>query len=100
MEMTMRRMIAAALVATSMTAAGGVASADTVAPFTANDTGGIISYALVGHADVRALAADNCARYGKVAHLTGVQPTVGGYLSFACVWVPPGRAERALRVRG
>ena len=98
----MRTMTTRALAVFGMLASGvmaGAAKADYVPPFQGNDTGGIISYALVGQSDVRALAVDHCARYGKVVKLTGVQPSYGGYLSFACIWVPQGRAERPLRVR-
>ncbi|MGO4711559.1 hypothetical protein [Bradyrhizobium sp. 2TAF24] len=77
----------------------GHARADYVPPFKGNDTGGIIAYALAGETDVRALAVNHCAQYGKVVKLTGVQPSYGGYLSFACIWVPQGRAERPLSVR-
>ncbi|MBR1218677.1 hypothetical protein JQ557_11805 [Bradyrhizobium sp. U87765 SZCCT0131] len=98
----MRRMMTSALAVAALLAGGvmaDTAKADYVPPFRGNDTGGIISYALVGQSDVRALAVDHCAQYGKVVKLTGVQPTYGGYLSFACVWVPPGHAGRPLRVR-
>ncbi len=73
------------------------ARADVVPPFKGNDTGGIIAYALVGQADVRALAIDHCARYGKVVKLLGVQANYGGYISFACRWVPYGAIGRPLR---
>ncbi|WP_022720717.1 hypothetical protein [Rhodopseudomonas sp. B29] len=73
--------------------------ADTVPAFKGNDTGGIISYNLVGHADVRAMAIDHCARYGKVVKLLGVQPTYGGYISFSCRWVPYGSSERPIRTK-
>jgi hypothetical protein len=75
----------------------GVARADTVPPFKGNDTGGIIAYSLVGTTDVRALAIDHCARYGKVVKLLGVQANYGGYISFACRWVPYGSNDRPLR---
>ncbi|ABD86964.1 hypothetical protein [Rhodopseudomonas palustris] len=77
--------------------ASGASQADTVAPFQGNDTGGIIAYSLVGQTDIRAIAVDHCARYGKVVKLTGVQATYGGYISFACRWVPYGANERPLR---
>ena len=96
----MRRMLTA-VVAAAAIVTGGAAQAhvigDYVEPFTANDTGGIISDSLFGHVDVHALAADNCARYGKVARFTGSQAHPGGYLSFACVWVPPRRLPISVR---
>jgi hypothetical protein len=76
------------------------ASADWVPPFKGNDTGGIIAYSLyTGGADIRAMAVDHCARYGKVVKLTGAQATYGGYISFACIWVPEGSYGRPLRTR-
>ena len=71
---------------------------DTVPPFKGgNNTGGVIAYPLAMQADARQLAVDHCARYGKVVKFLGVQPNYGGYVSFACRWVPYGAAERPLR---
>jgi len=50
-------------------------------------TGGIIAYHGV-QMDVRQLAVDHCAYYGKVVKFLAVQPQYGGYISFACRWVP------------
>ena len=78
--------------------AGSAARADWVPPFKGNDTGGIIAYALYQQgADIKAMATGHCARYGKVVKLTGVDAQYGGYISFACVWVPPGSTQRPLR---
>ena len=44
------------------------------------------------------MAVDHCARYGKVVKFLAAQRYYGGYISFACVWVPYGRPERPLRV--
>ena len=97
----MRRIVAACLIAVGGVLAGAPAQAqwdiDTVPPFKGNDTGGIIAYPLAKQADARQLAVDHCARYGKVVKFLGVQPNYGGYLSFACRWVPYGAAERPLR---
>ena len=35
--------------------------------------------------------------YGKVVKFLAVQPYDGGYISFACRWVPYGAAEQPLR---
>ena len=35
--------------------------------------------------------------YGKVVKFLSVQAYYGGYVSFACRWVPYGAAERPLR---
>jgi hypothetical protein len=74
------------------------ARADTVPPFKGNDTGGIIAYSMVSQTDIKALAVDHCARYGKVVKFLGSQAYYGGYVSFHCIWVPYGRSERPLRV--
>ncbi len=72
---------------------------DTVPPFKGNDTGGIIAYSLYKEgADIKAMAVDHCARYGKAVKLTGTDAQYGGYISFACVWVHPGHLDRPLRV--
>ena len=52
---------------------------------------------LMGSLTARQLAVDHCARYGQVVKFLGVQPNYGGYVSFACRWVPYGAAERPLR---
>lgn len=77
--------------------AGAPALADTVPPFKGNDTGGIIAYSLASQTDARQLAVDHCASYGKVVKFLSVQAYYGGYVSFACRWVPYGAAERPLR---
>jgi hypothetical protein len=77
--------------------ASAPARADTVPPFKGNDTGGIIAYSLVAETDIKLMAVDHCARYGKVVKFLAAQRYYGGYVSFACVWVPYGRQERPLR---
>ena len=95
----MRIIGAVSLVAISCMLACAPARADfdTVPPFKGNDTGGIIAYPLAAQIDVRQLAADHCASYGKVAKFLAVDPQYGGYISFACRWVPYGVNERPLR---
>ena len=93
----MRRIGAVCLVVIGAMLAGAPAQADTVPPFKGNDTGGIIAYSLATQADARQLAVDHCASYGKVVKFLGVQAYYGGYVSFACRWVPYGAAERPLR---
>jgi hypothetical protein len=77
--------------------AGQSARADIVPPFKGNDTGGIIAYSMATQVDARQVAVDHCARYGKVAKFLAVQGYEGGYISFACRWVPYGAAERPIR---
>jgi hypothetical protein len=88
---------AASLVAMCGMLAFTPARADTVPPFKGNDTGGIIAYSLTDQTDIRSLAIDHCASYGKVAKFLAVEPHYGGYISFACRWVPYGAAGRPLR---
>ena len=93
----MRIIKAAGLVAISGMLAAAPARADWVPPFKGNDTGGIIAYSLAQQADARQLAVDHCARYDKVVKFLAVQPWEGGYISFACRWVPYGANARPLR---
>jgi hypothetical protein len=99
----MRKMVATGL-ATSMFALCGVlacapARADWVPAVKGNDTGGIIAYTVATQADARQIAVDHCASYGKVVKFLAVDPRYGGYLSFACRWVPYGANDRPLRTR-
>jgi len=93
----MRMIGAASLVAICGMLACAPARADDVPPFKGNDTGGIIAYALAVRIDARQLAVDHCTSYGKVVKFLSVDAQYGGYVSFACRWVPYGAAERPLR---
>jgi hypothetical protein len=95
----------AILAAVCALAASGPAQADLfswvdrVPPFKGNDTGGIISYSLYQQGvDIKALAVDHCARYGKGVKLTGSDARYGGYISFSCTWVRQGHLSHPLRV--
>ena len=69
-------------------------------PFKGNDTGGIIAFSLASAGRLHGHARSTTApRYGKVVKFLAVQPGEGGYISFACRWVPYGAAERPLRAR-
>ena len=94
----MRMIGAASLVAMGMLASAPV-QAQWVPPFKGNDTGGIIAYGLASQTDIRAMAIDHCAGYGKVVKFLGVQAYEGGYISFACRWVPYYRTDGAVRAR-
>jgi hypothetical protein len=94
----MRRIVASSLAMCVMLALSP-ARADWVPAFKANDTGGIIAYTLATQVDARQLAVDYCASYGKVVKFLAVDAQYGGYLSFACRWVPYGANDRPLRVR-
>ncbi len=94
----MRKIGALSLVAICGTLACAPAQADwPVSGFKGNDTGGIIAYPLVEQMDVRQRAVDHCAYYGKVVKFLSVDPQYGGYISFACRWVPYGANDRPLR---
>ena len=93
----MRIIGAVSLVAVCGMLACAPARADWVPPFKGNDTGGIIAYSLATQADARLLAVNHCATYGKVVRFLSVQANEGGYLSFACRWVPYGANELPLR---
>ena len=94
----MQRIVASGLAICAMLA-GAPARADWIPAFKANDTGGIIAYPLAKETDARQLAVDHCASSGKVVKFLAVDPQYGGYLSFACRWVPYGANNRPLRVR-
>jgi hypothetical protein len=95
----MRIIGTASLVAVCGMLAGAPALADWVPPFKGNDTGGIIAYSLASETDARQVAVDHCARYDKVVKFLAVEPHDGGYISFACRWVPYGANEQPLRTR-
>jgi hypothetical protein len=97
MESGMRMIGAVGLAAMCGIMACAPARADWVSPFKGNDTGGIIAFSMVAQADVRALAIDHCARYGKVVKFLAVQPVEGGYISFSCRWLPYGAIGQPLR---
>jgi hypothetical protein len=92
---------AARLVAITGMLVGGIlpyapARADWVAPVQGNDTGGIIAFPLAVQTDARQIAVNHCARYGKVVKFLAVDPQYGGYISFACRWVPYWAEDRPL----
>jgi hypothetical protein len=95
----MRNLLAAGLVAICGMAVGAPARADWIGPVTGNDTGGIIAYTVAQQSDARQIAVDHCARYGKVAKFLAIDAQPGGYISFACRWVPYGANDRALVVK-
>jgi hypothetical protein len=102
MEFAMRIIEGSMIKTLGLVAIGGMlalapARADTVPPFKGNDTGGIIAYSLTNTTDIRALAINHCASYGKVVKFLAVEPHYGGYISFACRWVPYGATGPAVR---
>jgi hypothetical protein len=95
----MRMIRAASLAVTFGMLAFSSARADDVPAFKGNDTGGIIAYSLTQQIDTRSLAIDHCAKYGKVVKYLAVEPHYGGYISFACRWVPYDRLDQSVRAR-
>jgi hypothetical protein len=93
----MRIIKAAVLIASGAMLFSAPARADIVPPVKGNDTGGIIAYELAQRVDARQLAVDHCASYGKVVKFLAVDPHYGGYVSFACRWVPYGANQAPLR---
>jgi hypothetical protein len=98
-EFAMRIMGAAGLVAICGMLACAPVQADPVPAFKGNDTGGIIAYSLATEKDFRAMAIDHCASYGKVVKFLSVDAQYGGYISFACRWVPYGAYGTPLRTK-
>jgi hypothetical protein len=97
MELAMRMFGAASLIAVCGILVCAPARADPVPPVKGNDTGGIIAYSLTGLTDIRTIAIEHCAYYGKVVKFLSVDAHDGGYISFACRWLPYGTAQRPLR---
>jgi hypothetical protein len=95
----MRKMLAAGLVAVCGMVVGAPARADWISAVKGNDTGGIIAYTVAMDSDARQIAVNHCARYGKVAKFMAVDPQPGGYISFACRWVPYGANDQPLSVK-
>jgi len=53
---------------------------------TGNDTGGIIQYSPdLARAAYRQMAADWCARWGRLSRVTSVHARYGDYISFVCM---------------
>ena len=98
MESPMRKILAVSLLAVSGMLASAPARADWVPAVKGNDTGGIIAYTVAQVSDARQIAVNHCAKYGKVAKFLAIDPQPGGYISFACRWVPYGATDRPLSV--
>jgi len=55
---------------------------------TGNDTGGIIPYSPDVEHYYREMAADHCARWGRLSHITSVHRRYGDYIGFICIDKP------------
>ncbi|HTV37112.1 MAG TPA: hypothetical protein VMF12_11845 [Xanthobacteraceae bacterium] len=81
--------IIASLVALALGA--GVANAAFGGPgpgITGNNTGGIIPYSPDIKHVYRQMAADYCASWGRLSHVTSVHRRYGEYISFVCIDKP------------
>lgn len=70
---------------------GGLAMAGPAGPgpgITGNDTGGIIPYSPAVAGIYRQLAADYCASWGRLSHITSVHRRYGDYIGFVCIDKP------------
>src|SRR5258708_19917387 len=88
MESAMRRMGAVSLVAVCGMLTCAPVRAGHVPPVQGNDTGGIIAYPLATQTDVRLIAVNHCAAYGKVVKFLSVDPQYGGHTFLPCPLVP------------
>src|ERR1700692_373047 len=95
MESAMRMNWVAGLVAISGVLVCAPAQAQWTPSFKGNDTGGIIAYERAAQMDVRQLAVDHCASYGKVVKFLAVDPHYGGYLFFSLRAGPHGSHDTA-----
>lgn len=55
---------------------------------TGNDTGGIIPYSPAVEGVYRQMAADYCASWGRLSHITSVHRRYGDYIGFVCIDKP------------
>jgi hypothetical protein len=51
---------------------------------TGNDTGGIFPYSPAVEGVYKDIAADYCARWGRLGKVTSIHRTYGDYVSFVC----------------
>ena len=80
----------ASIVALTLSA-GRVATAGDGGPvpwITGNDTGGIFPYSPYIEHTYRQLAADYCASWRRLSHVTSVHRQYGDYVSFVCIDKP------------
>ena len=86
-----RRLLACLAAVVLLACAGGGASAGAiiVGPgpgLTGNDTGGIIAHTPdLEHGVFRSMAAEWCARWDRLSHVTSVHRRYGDYVGFVCI---------------
>jgi hypothetical protein len=80
--------ILATLIVCLVLGGNSVASAGLAGPgpwITGNDTGGIIPYSPAIARVYRQMAADYCASWGRLSHITSVNRRYGDYIGFVCI---------------
>jgi hypothetical protein len=82
----MRWLFALALASCSLAAQAGNLPASYMSGLTANDTGGVISWSPEIDHIYRSIAADYCARWNRLAHITSVHRHYGDFVGFECVY--------------
>jgi hypothetical protein len=86
-------LITLVLVTVSSTCAGSLALAGLQGPgpwfghewVWGNDTGGILPYSPEVRGVYRQMAAEHCARWHRLSHVTSVHPRYGDYITFVCM---------------
>ena len=73
-----------AIAATMLSLIAGTAQGGTYA-IRGNDTGGIIPWSPAVDDVYREVAAEHCATYNKIAHITSVRHDYGEYIGFECL---------------
>jgi hypothetical protein len=80
-----------ALIVALTLSAGRVAVAGAIGPWpwiTGNDTGGIFPYSPDIKHTYKQIAADYCASWGRLSHVTSVRRRYGDYVGFVCIDKP------------
>ena len=85
--MTRKLLIALGIVAASSTAVLALGGTFTGPGYwiTGNDTGGIIPYSPAIETTYKQMAADWCARWSRLSHVTSVHRVYGDYVSLVCI---------------
>jgi hypothetical protein len=64
-----------------------------------NDTGGIIPWTRDNELIAQQLAQENCGYYHKYAVPNSIHRVPGDYISYKCVWEPPGPNSKYRYIR-
>jgi hypothetical protein len=89
--MTFGFTLAMALALVSTVSVGNGAAAEFAGPgrgITGNDTGGIFPYTPDVERVYQRIAADYCARWHRLSHVTSVHRHYGDFVSFVCIDKP------------